>query len=77
MDPEDFNKAMSYAHAYFAQLGIDDPRILLDRHVYDLFKEGETRPLILANRAIERMERQLEAELEIRSEELFVVFNHH
>jgi hypothetical protein len=32
-----------------------------------LFLEGETRPLMLANRAIERMERQLEVEADLRT----------
>jgi hypothetical protein len=37
-----------------------------------LFLEGETRPLMLANRAIERMERQLEVEADLRAVHLDV-----
>jgi len=47
--------------------GIGDIWIVrpLGEHIHRLFLEGETRPLMLANRAIELMERQLELEGEL------------
>jgi hypothetical protein len=49
--------------------GIRDTWIVrpLGEHIHRLFLEGETRPLMLANRAIERMERQLEVEADLRT----------
>lgn len=46
----------------------------IGKHVWDLFEEGERRPLVLGNKAIQRMERQIDAELELCSEQLDVIF---
>jgi len=77
MDLTEFNKAVGIARHYFALQGLDDEDTTysIGKHVCDLFQEGETRPLMLANRAIDRMLLQLDAELEIQAEQLYVVFN--
>ena len=76
MNPKDFNDALRIAMRYFAMLGLGDTWLAgpLGMHIHSLYHEGETRPLMLANRAIARMERQLEAEMEIRTEQLEVTF---
>ena len=78
MDIADFNKTVETALRYFTLQGIEhaDLRRALGQYVLELFAEGETRPLMLANRAIERLERQLDAELELSLETMDVVFNH-
>jgi len=72
-----FEKAVDIAQQYFVLQGLDDERTAssVRRHVSALCVEGETRPLMLANLAIERTLKQLDAELEIQSEELYVLFN--
>ena len=77
INPDDFNNALKTALRYFGLSGISDAWIVrpLGKHIYDLFEEGEKRPLMLANRAIERMEHQLEAEMEITTEQLQVTFH--
>jgi hypothetical protein len=76
MNPDDFNHALRIALRYFVMLGLRDAWLVrpLGMHIHNLYHEGETRPLMLANRAIQRMERQLEAEMEIRTEQLEVTF---
>lgn len=77
MNPDDFTKAVDIATRYLVLSGIEDISYLrsVGRHVLDLFEEGESRPLMLANRAIDRMLLQLEAEWELDSEPLEVVFH--
>ena len=76
LNPDDFHNALHIALRYFAMSGLCDTWIVrpLGTHIHDLFNEGETRVLMLANKAIERMERQLEAEMEIRTEQLEVTY---
>ena len=78
MNPDDFHNALHIALRYFSLSGISDTWIVrpLGEHIHALYLEGETRPLVLANKAIERMARQLEAEMEIRTEQLEVSFFH-
>jgi hypothetical protein len=72
---ENFDKAVNIAVRYFALSGIEDARTmqLISHHVRDQLQEGETRPLMLANHAIERVLKQMEAEWEIESEQLHVI----
>jgi len=69
VNPDDFHLALHIALRYFSMSGIGDTWIVrpLGEHIHRLFLEGETRPLMLANRAIERMERQLELEADFRA----------
>ena len=73
---EDFYKAVNIAVRYFVLSGLGDPAIVqsICRHIRDQLQEGETRPLMLANRAIDRMIHQLEAEWELGTEQLHVIF---
>jgi hypothetical protein len=73
MNPDDFNNALKTAEV-FRPVG---HRRRLDRAAarHDLVEEGEKRPLMLTNRAIERMEHQLETEMEISTEQLQVTFH--
>jgi hypothetical protein len=68
--------ALEIAIEYFAGKGLDDPRLkfVLVKDITDMFKAGERRPLMLANRAIEKRERQLEVEKELNEQELQVSF---
>jgi hypothetical protein len=77
MNPVDFNNAVNIAARYFVLSGVADAATIhsISQHVRDLCGEGETRPLMLANRAIERVLRQLETEWELGSEQLHVIFN--
>jgi hypothetical protein len=77
MDLNEFNKAVEIALRYFALQGIagEDMRRDIGKHVWDLLEEGEKRPLMLGNKAIERMEHQIDAELELSSEQLDVIFS--
>jgi hypothetical protein len=76
MSPEDFNKAVDIATAYFVLSGVEKEHVqAIGQHVRDLFREGENRPLMLANRAIDRMLHQLEVEWEIDTAQLNVVFH--
>jgi hypothetical protein len=72
---ENFDKAVKIAVRYFALSGVEDARTMqsISRHVRDQLHEGETRPLMLANGAIQRVLKQMEAELEIENEELQVI----
>lgn len=72
MNPDDFSKALDIAARYFRLSGISDVMISrsLRKHIFEIFQEGETRPLMLANRAIERMERELADELKMGSIQL-------
>lgn len=76
MDSTDIDAATDIATRYFALSGLDDDRTAQEvaRHVWDLYEAGESRTLMLANRAIDRMLRQLDAELEIESAELYVIY---
>jgi hypothetical protein len=60
--PEAIYKAFETAARYFAASG----RYVLDRrltaHLVQMFNQGERRWLVLANRAIEHVEQELEAE---------------
>jgi hypothetical protein len=68
--------AVEIAIEYFAAKGIDDPcqKYGLVKDITDMFKEGERRPLMLANRAIEKRERQTDVEKELKEQELFASF---
>ena len=72
---ENFNKAVNIAVRYFALSGVEDARTMqsISHHVRDQLKEGETRPLMLANRAIDRVLQQMEAEWELGTEQLQVI----
>jgi hypothetical protein len=74
VNPDDFHLALHIALRYFNMSGIRDTWIVrpLGEHIHRLFLEGETRPLMLANRAIERMERQLAVEADLRAVHLDV-----
>jgi hypothetical protein len=47
------------------------------RHIVELFNRGERRPLMLANRAIEAVERDQEAERELKNLSLEAWFREH
>lgn len=75
MYPTQFANALQIAERYFALSGIDPMTLTsLGAHILSVWREGETRTLVIANRAIERMERELDAELETSSEQLEVTF---
>jgi hypothetical protein len=73
---DDFTKpvydALTIAMGYFIQKGIPGPRInrALAVEITNMFNEGEHRTLLLANLAIQKVERQIELEREL--EELVV-----
>jgi len=77
LNPEDFHNALHIALRYFSMAGISDTWIVrpLGEHIHALFLEGKTRMLVLANKAIERMERQLEVEAELNAVRLDVTFH--
>jgi hypothetical protein len=68
MNPDDYLRALDIARHYFEMLGSADDWTTraLGEYIMRLFEEGERRPLVLANRAIVLMERQLEIEEELR-----------
>ncbi|HKH01655.1 MAG TPA: hypothetical protein VKB08_13160 [Bradyrhizobium sp.] len=47
------------------------------KHIVELFNRGERRPLMLANRAIEAIERQQQAERELKNVSLEARFREH
>jgi hypothetical protein len=75
MQAYDLHMALLIAGHYFERRGIDDPSFARDLgdHVMRVCRKGEHRPLIVANRAIALMERQLEVE-EIRLMEADALF---
>jgi hypothetical protein len=76
MNPDDFHNALHIALRYFSLSGIGNTWIVrpLGQHIHTLYLEGETRVLVLANKAIERMERQLEVEADLSAFQLDVSF---
>jgi hypothetical protein len=76
MNPDDFHNALHIALRYFSLSGISNTWIVrpLGQHIHTLYLEGETRVLVLANKAIERMERQLEVEADLSAFQLDVSF---
>jgi hypothetical protein len=71
----DLHTALKIARNYFERRGIGDPSFARDLgdHVMRVCRKGEHRPLVVANRAIALMERQLEVE-EIRLMEADALF---
>ena len=72
---ENFNKSVNIAVRYFALSGVEDDGLVLSaiHHVRAQWQEGETRPLMLADRAIERVLKQMEVEWELQTEQLQVI----
>ena len=68
--------ALEIAAEYFARKGVSDVWVNheLAKDIATMFTLGERRPLMLANRAIEKRERQLDVEKELKEQELQVSF---
>jgi hypothetical protein len=60
--------ALEITVGYFAASGyrVADANHKSIKHIIDMFNQGERRPLMLANRAIEAVEREEQAERELR-----------
>jgi hypothetical protein len=68
--------ALDIAIAYFASSGHRSwelNRNLAD-HIIELFNKGERRPLMLANRAIEAIEREVQVEQELHEASMIASF---
>jgi hypothetical protein len=68
MNTDDFNKALKIGRHYFEMRGIANYWTIraLGEYIMKVYAEGERPPLLVANRAIVRLENQLALEEELK-----------
>jgi hypothetical protein len=72
-------QALEIAVGYFVAAGDNalEANQKCIKHIVELFNRGERRPLMLANRAIEAVEREQQAERELKNVSLEAWFREH